>query len=308
MYRSTWLLMIALLLSILLFWGCKKKPKETPAPIVTLEEPTPRNIIAVADSTTYDLEIPLLPLLTQKTSTTTKPISPQSNSSFPEPTHSSLSNTPPTNSSFLIPNSSFTEDSSFSDYSSFPTPTISLPQNIFFTIFSSGGINMLRGLDSKTNPALFYSIGASVDFRLGKSHLLLEPGVRYNTKSTKYSGYSWGAETTCEEAYSYLDVFLKARWNILLGNRLDLQPYVGYATGVLLTANSKLKLGGYTEEVNIKKDCNTSAHIGLLGLDFVINNHLSIGAEYNLGLSDVWISEYPKVKHDTVMLNLGYKF
>jgi len=167
---------------------------------------------------------------------------------------------------------------------------------------------MLHGLQTKTAPALFYNIGVSLDFRLGETRLLLEPGVRYNAKASKYSGYSWGAEFTNKEAYSYLDIFLKAGWDIPLGRSLALRPYAGYAAGILMSANSNLKMSGYSEDRDILEDCNNLAHIGLFGLDFIVNKHFSIGAEYDLGFSDVWIPEYPKVKHDAVMLNIGYKF
>jgi len=179
---------------------------------------------------------------------------------------------------------------------------------VYYKIFAGSGLYMMRGLKSKTDSVYGFNLGASLDFRMGKTPLLLETGARYIIKGSKYQGYSWGMEVSCEESYHYVDIFAKAKWNGRIASALAIQPYIGYATSILSSANSKLEMGSYQTDNNIKDECNNLMHIGLVGIDFLIKDKFVIGAEYDRGLSNIWKTGYPEVTSDTVMMNVGYRF
>ena len=96
---------------------------------------------------------------------------------------------------------------------------------------------------------------------------------------------------------------------------MPLYPYVGFSTGFLLNAKYKdeYTYAGETETTTEdNKDFFNTMDFGLLfGLDLLIQNRVTLGFEYNLGLSNidkVYKTDEYKPKNRTMLFTIGVLF
>jgi len=182
------------------------------------------------------------------------------------------------------------------------------PKKVSLKIIGGGDMNSMSGLETDRRWLFGFHAGSSLDIKMGQTPILLEPGLRYITKGAKYELPLWGDVVTYEDLYAYLDIFAKVKWDIQSSDFLIVQPFVGYAGGILLSANSKVKTEDISANVDIKKSCSTFINTGLFGIDFIINDSLVIGGEYDIGFSNIWGKDFSPTKSDTILLNIGYRF
>jgi len=153
------------------------------------------------------------------------------------------------------------------------------------------------------------NIGVSHDVRFGNLPFLVEPGIRYITKGIDYSkNYVYNLTASSQDTFHFIDIYTKAKAEFPPNGINTLQPYIGYALSILTNAKGSAVI--LTDSINIDttEDCNRLVHNLLLGIDYVIYDKLSIGAEYDIGLSNIWKKGLTEAKISTVILNVGLKF
>jgi len=137
----------------------------------------------------------------------------------------------------------------------------------------------------------------------------MEYGARYRTVGAELNRRSY-ADATVEFAMnlslSYIDIFSKAKYEVPFGESLYLFPYAGYALGILLTADEEFTVSGQSLLIDVKNDCNSLNHTLLFGADLLIADRSSLGAEYNLGLSNIW--SYKAKEDDLIGEHGSYGF
>jgi len=152
-----------------------------------------------------------------------------------------------------------------------------------------------------SDPNLGYIFGVSADIKMGKSIFKLEPGVNYNIKYMPDIVYDL---QDISGRYSYLDIFAKAKLDIWAAKTLAIQPYLGYSTSFLISAENEYN--GISHD--IKDDCNSLVHGLHLGADFVISNAFMVGTNYDIGLTNIWKDGYTEVRINSLWLKMGWKW
>jgi len=182
------------------------------------------------------------------------------------------------------------------------------PSAVSVKIVAGGLSNTIKDLDAEIESVFGYHVGGAMEIRLGQLPLKIEPGLHYITKGASYEIPLWDTTAQYNEIYSYLDLFVKAKWDIPLTEYIAMQPFAGYAAGVLLTANGEFEILDEKTDKDIKDNCNNLTHIGVFGVDFVINDAFVIGGEYDMGLSSIWKDKFSQVRTETFLLNIGYRW
>jgi len=159
-------------------------------------------------------------------------------------------------------------------------------------VFAGLGNTWVSGSDAEYAESVFgFMAGAAMEVD-ASAPLLMEYGARYRTSGFKYTyeeyDYYSGYEYEAEESYSmsFLDMFAKAKYEMPLGN-MYLLPYMGYAMGILLTAEAEWSGGNYSHTADVKEYFNSLNHSLLFGADVLIAEKFTLGIEYNLGLSNI---------------------
>jgi len=187
-----------------------------------------------------------------------------------------------------------------------PVKNIKLPSNLSFNVFGGAGYELIQTECKEIEKGGDFVItpfgGISFDIRLGTSYLIIEPGVRGMqrqlsfTVDEKYNIDDW------VEYHTIANVFTKLKYDFRIGRNFSILPVVGLEAGVLLDA--KVKDGD-----KIEKDLYTSPmYVVPVGLDFVLFRHLVIGAEYDIGIKNIWKDDYTDVRTNTIMGKIGLKF
>ena len=163
----------------------------------------------------------------------------------------------------------------------------------------------VSGLDSKVG---FINIGASVWLPDLIPNTIMEPGIRLVSKGSKseVTTSSYGGDITTKNTDNlvYLELFGKARLDML---DMPILPFAGLSAGFLLSANRKTEVNGQSEDVDLKDTYNTMDFGLLFGLDYVINNKMTVGFEYNLGLANM-LDGPGKMTNNTMLFTIGVLF
>jgi len=203
------------------------------------------------------------------------------------------------------------------------TFVVILSADVYPLVFIGGGMTWMKidyknSIDGDINQpdSIFgFMVGAALEVDQ-TAPIIMEYGARYRTTGWSYSeeyndwGYQFEYEST--NRLSFIDIFTKAKYEAPLASNLYLLPYVGYAMGILLTAESKVEYrgNGYSESEteDFKDECNDLNHTLLFGADLLINNKFILGVEYDLGLSNIADSEFSDVTISGFMFKVGILF
>jgi len=177
------------------------------------------------------------------------------------------------------------------------------PSPFTLKVFGGYGLSTAREnvnvMDTESADGFF--VGISCDIKMGKSMVMMEPGVKYNYKEICLKVYDY---EQIIGSYNYFELFAKVKLNILDRSVVAIQPYLGYSASFLLSASNNYE----GQDSDIYEQCNALLHMGLVGVDFVIKDVFVIGAEYGLGLSNIWKDGLTEIKINTVGLNIGFRW
>lgn len=143
----------------------------------------------------------------------------------------------------------------------------------------------------------FANIGISDNFAF-------QPELVYSAKQgMEYRATILGQNYELNVNLNYLNLPLMMQYRTH-GFYAEAGPQVGF----LLTAKSKAKSGGVTEEEDIKEDLKGIDFGVNLGLGYELKNGLGIGARYNFGMSNIADDDNSDVKNRVLSVGLFYKF
>jgi hypothetical protein len=125
----------------------------------------------------------------------------------------------------------------------------------------------------------------------------LQPEVVYSAEGAKQD--VTGGEVTWKNDYINIPVMVQYMFNN--GFRIEAGPQLG----ILASTEIEDDDGNDEEADEIFKSTNVS--LGL-GLSYLSNSGLGVGARYNLGLSEINEGGYPEAKGRTFQLSLFYMF
>jgi len=196
-------------------------------------------------------------------------------------------------------------------------------------VFIGGSNNWVNGEELIIDGDSVYgwNIGAAVDIWTLQLPIISEFGMRYCSRGFKYedSGrvdqtdannifIGWlSYDCVSETSLNYLDIFAKAKYDILLPADMSLLPYVGYAMSFLLSAKEKnhgeiANFTSYSYTKDTTDDYQSLDHLLLFGLDVSINEMILVGVEYDMGLTYIFKDDNANRKAASFMLNVGYQF
>ena len=173
------------------------------------------------------------------------------------------------------------------------------------------GANTVSGYSERTDTGFSLSGALSYSF-IPINPLFIEPGIRYITRTHAFPGRDpiTNIRNRTFEDLRYLDLFVKAKYNIDIGQHY-LRPFVGAAPSILLKATSHHLLNNPNVsdfKTNNKDYYNGTDFLLLLGIDFVLfKEGFSFGFEFNRGLTNIVKDGHDDfaVKNTTYMFNLG---
>jgi len=187
-----------------------------------------------------------------------------------------------------------------------------LSADFYPIIFGGCGLTWFSGEVFEDAESVFGFMGG-VAFELDNAApIIWEFGTRYRTAGALYSEeyryVTYSHKWTWEYSFSYIDIFGKTKYEIPLSGYMYLFPYVGYATGLLLTADLEVDGEIYEFADDMYSSIN---HTLLFGVDFLIGNRFILGVEYNLGLSPLFDGawgEYYNARINALICKLGLMF
>ena len=165
------------------------------------------------------------------------------------------------------------------------------------------GMNManLSGEDMETDMKMGIFGGVTAAFSL-TDVMTLETGALYSTKGTQDENS--GIKTSMD--LSYIEIPLNIAYSVSDQISLMAGPYLG----LLMSANFKQsgEFLGETidEELDIKDDI-ANMDFGInIGASFFINESISVGAGYQLGLADIGSEDDLDATHTNIHIGMSY--
>lgn len=175
----------------------------------------------------------------------------------------------------------------------------------------------LKDLDSKTS----FHVGVMAELKLSDK-FAVQPELLFSSQGAKeeQSVEALGIKTSTEANYdfNYLNLPVMAKYYVTDGLSLEAGPQVGFLMSA--KAKSKIKVSGNganneSEDTEDLKDTSKSIDFGLnFGAGYKLENGLSIGARYNLGLSNIAdtsknnVNNDTKIKNGVIQVSVGYFF
>ena len=155
-----------------------------------------------------------------------------------------------------------------------------------------GGLNMSSNSEEGANTLLAFQLGGFAEFKVSDK-FAVQPELMYSAQGAKFSG--GGASYT--KNLNYINIPVMAKYYVADAFSLELGPQIGF----LMSAKS--------DGVDIKEFCN-STDFGLnLGAGYNLNETMSLGLRYNMGLTDVEKNQVVGTsKNSSIQLSFGYKF
>jgi len=196
---------------------------------------------------------------------------------------------------------------------------------MFPKIFVGGGLSWFSGYNADIESVFGYNIGTSIEKRSLKTPFISEVGFRFITKGAEIQTIQYieeyhgplGFKVRDKITMESFDIFAKVKYNIPFSSEMSIQPFAGYALGMVHHAEERVKALGYTETFGVKGVLNDTHHIILLGSDISLTDTVFVGVEYDIGLSRLIKDKYTataggrsnnSLKAHSVMINTGLKF
>ena len=167
------------------------------------------------------------------------------------------------------------------------------------------GMNManLSGEDIETDMKMGINGGVTAAFSL-TDVMTLETGALYSRKRTQDENSS--IKTSMD--LSYIEIPLNIAYSV--SNQISLMagPYIG----LLMSANSKQSGEFLGETIDVEldiKDDITNMDFGInIGSSFSVNESISVGAGYQLGLANIGSDDDLDATHTNIHIGMSYSF
>jgi len=190
-----------------------------------------------------------------------------------------------------------------------------------------GGLNWVTGkTDEISNEVLGYNVGYLLNYPLGSSPFIFEQGLRYKTRGSLQEDFYTVPGIRPEknpqtgiledvpvldqvlydinETMHYLDVLVRLKLDLSSEYGLSFQPFVGIAPSMLLFSDAiehestfikvhqngkeKTEISKKNKKNKDMRDLRSNTNIVLLsGIDIQINRSLTLGIEFDFGLSNI---------------------
>jgi hypothetical protein len=159
---------------------------------------------------------------------------------------------------------------------------------------AKGGLSMSSNTLGEHTSLLAFHLGGFAEFKIS-GKFAVQPELLYSAQGGKVS--AGGADYTTN--LNYINIPVMAKYYVADAFSIEAGPQIGF----LMSAKS--------DGTDIKEFCN-STDFGLnLGAGYNLNETMSLGLRYNMGLSNV-IKDVAGVstdsKNSSIQLSFGYKF
>jgi long-subunit fatty acid transport protein len=153
-----------------------------------------------------------------------------------------------------------------------------------------GGLSMSSTSEEGASSLLAFHLGGFAEFKISDK-FAVQPELLYSAQGAKFTGGNLNL--------NYINIPVMAKYYVADAFSIEAGPQIGF----LMSAKS--------DGTDIKDACN-STDFGLnLGAGYNLNETMSLGLRYNMGLSNV-IKDVAGVstdsKNSSIQLSFGYKF
>lgn len=180
-----------------------------------------------------------------------------------------------------------------------------------------GGLNISNfsgdtdGMDLKSR--FGFNLGGFVEIKFSEK-FALQPEVLYSTQGAKFKNVGAFVDEafyTGDINFNLAYVNIPVMFKYYAAEKFSVEA--GPQIGILTSAKTKTKLDGFSRTVEQDaKDFFESIDFGLnLGAGYDFTENLSVGARYNIGLSNILKTEAgdnSKLHNGVFSLSVGYKF
>lgn len=177
--------------------------------------------------------------------------------------------------------------------------------------------NEFKDLDSKTS----YHVGVMAELKISDK-FAVQPELLFSSQGAKkdQSSELVGVKTTTEATwdFNYLNLPVMAKYYVTDGLSLEAGPQIGFLMSAEAKQKTTISGGSINTENEVKedlKDTTKSVDFGLnFGAGYKLGSGLSIGARYNLGLSNMVdsgnedVDNDVKIKNGVIQVSVGYFF
>jgi opacity protein-like surface antigen len=155
-----------------------------------------------------------------------------------------------------------------------------------------------------------FHVGGFAEIKLSDK-FSVQPELLYSAQGVKYDTSGAGFSEENKINLAYLNIPVMAKYYVAEKFSLEAGPQIGF----LLSAKNDFSYSAFGESDSGKvdiKDGYKSIDFGVnFGAGYDFTENLSVGARYNLGLSNIAKNEEgdnSKVKNSVFSLSVGYKF
>ena len=167
------------------------------------------------------------------------------------------------------------------------------------------GMNManLSGEDMETDMKMGIFGGVTAAFSL-TDVMTLETGALYSTKGTQNED----SGIKISMAFSYIEIPLNIAYSVSDQISLMAGPYIGLLMSANIKSSGEFLGQTIDEEVDIKDDI-ANMDFGInIGASFSINESISVGAGYQLGLADIGSEDDLDATNTNIHIGMSYSF
>jgi hypothetical protein len=158
-----------------------------------------------------------------------------------------------------------------------------------------GGLNMSNVSNAEGSSSLLaFHLGGFAEFKISDK-FAVQPELLYSAQGAKFSAGGVSFTTNL----NYINIPVMAKYYVADAFSIEAGPQIGF----LMSAKE--------DGTDIKEFCNSTDFGINLGAGYNLNETMSLGLRYNMGLSDVQKDLAPGEsgsKNSSIQLSFGYKF
>ncbi|MCE5346306.1 MAG: PorT family protein [Bacteroidales bacterium] len=159
-----------------------------------------------------------------------------------------------------------------------------------------------------------FLIGGFLEYPVGNK-ISLQTELNYQKKGEKYNNSATGIKTITRRDFNYLSIPLLVKGtfgkDLGLGNKWDVTGFTGPYYGYLTSADSDIKIGDTTKDVDIDNQVekNDWGFVFGGGVSYNLTNGGAIVTElrYEMGLGKI-DKQNPDLRNKVIGLSIGYRF
>ena len=155
-----------------------------------------------------------------------------------------------------------------------------------------GGLNMASNSEDGASSIVAIHLGGFAEFKINDK-FAVQPELIYSAQGANIS--DMGVSTTFN--LNYINIPVMAKYYVADAFSLEAGPQIGF----LMSA----KAGS----LDVKELCNSTDFGINLGAGYDLNEKMTLGFRYNMGMSDVYKDQQTGTSHNSVIqFSFGYKF